>query len=105
MKTRIRNSLTALLVSLAALQMHAQQRINGTVSDETGQPVSGAIVMETGTSNATVTDTDGSYLITTKSSSPELLFTCIGYINVTAAWSGQARLDIIMSEDVQLMLS
>ena len=103
MKTRIRNSLTALLVSLAALQMYAQQRINGTVSDETGQPVSGAIVMETGTSNATVTDTDGSYLITTKSSSPELLFTCIGYINVTAAWSGQARLDIIMSEDVQLL--
>ena len=51
----------------------AQSRtITGTVVDSESQPVIGAVVNEMGTSNGTVTGSDGSFSITSSSSDVKL---------------------------------
>ena len=57
-----------------------QQRktITGNVVDETGQPVIGATVIETGTTNGAVTDLDGNFSLEIRSNA-EITVTCIGF--------------------------
>ena len=39
------------------------QVVNGTVTDQTGEPVIGASVLEMGTTNGTITDVDGNFTL------------------------------------------
>ena len=43
----------------------AQTEASGTIVDNTGEPIIGATVMETGTSNGTLTDIDGNFRLKT----------------------------------------
>ena len=47
-----------------ALFAQGTRNIGGTVVDEQGQPLPGAFVLQSGTSNGVVTDLDGHYSIT-----------------------------------------
>ncbi|MCB0687325.1 MAG: SusC/RagA family TonB-linked outer membrane protein [Saprospiraceae bacterium] len=53
--------------------------IEGVVTDEEGQPLIGATVLELGTSNGTVTDLDGHYKISVTGQSSRLQFSYTGY--------------------------
>ena len=67
--------LTAFLISL---EVSAQNvRVSGVVTDALG-PIPGANIMEEGTTNGTVTDVNGKYLISVSAKST-LVFSCIGY--------------------------
>ena len=50
-------------ILLCPLLLIAQIEINGVISDETGQPLPGATILEKNTNNGVVTDFDGNYSI------------------------------------------
>lgn len=55
------------------------RNISGNVVDEKGEPLIGVTVIEKGTTNGAVTDLDGNYKITTKTATPVLVFSYVGY--------------------------
>ena len=46
--------------------------VSGVITDELGEPVIGATVLEAGTTNGVITDIDGKYTINIKSKSPSI---------------------------------
>ena len=81
----------------------AQSRtITGTVIDSESQPVIGAVVTEMGTSNGTVTGSDGSFSITSSSSDVKLKISYVGLATQTINVGSQTNLSVKMSSDESL---
>ncbi|MBR0494286.1 MAG: TonB-dependent receptor [Muribaculaceae bacterium] len=59
----LKRFLISFMLMLTCTILYAQTEITGTVVDETGETVIGATVVEKGTSNGTVTDFDGNFVI------------------------------------------
>ncbi|MBQ9213044.1 MAG: carboxypeptidase-like regulatory domain-containing protein, partial [Bacteroidales bacterium] len=57
---RLKMFLTGLLLVFAST-LYAQTEISGTVTDDAGEPIIGASVVEKGTTNGTITDLDGNF--------------------------------------------
>lgn len=57
--------------------------LQGYVSDENGQPLVGATVIERGTTNGTTTDAEGRFRLRTAAASPELVISFVGYEDLT----------------------
>ena len=55
------------------------RNISGNVVDAKGEPLIGVTVIEKGTTNGAVTDLDCNYKITTKTATPVLVFSYVGY--------------------------
>ncbi|MBS1505476.1 MAG: TonB-dependent receptor [Bacteroidetes bacterium] len=90
-----------ILLMLACSQSFAQSlRVSGKISDEAGQPVPGASVVEKGTANGTVTDANGDYSLTVSSSTATIAFSFIGYKTQEIAVSGRAVIDVSLQADV-----
>jgi len=87
-----------LCLSTAAL---AQQRVSGTVTDETGQSVPGVSILEKGTTNGTTTDNDGKYSLNVAGSNSILVFSFIGYTTQEINVGGQTTIDLPLALDVK----
>lgn len=89
---------------LCAPQALAQTRtvtVNGSVVDETGEPVIGAVVMAKGRKGtATSTGVDGKFSLAVPQGT-QLVVTCLGYID--AEVNASAKLDIVLKEDSQMI--
>lgn len=95
--------LAALLTCLTLLggAAHAQTATtDGKVIDQNGIPVIGASVVEKGTMNGVMTDTDGAFTIKV-ASGKTLEVSCIGYVTVEVA--AAPRLSITLREDSQML--
>ena len=79
-------------------QMMAQTTVTGNVKDGTGEPIIGASVIVTGTSNGTVTDFDGNFTMKAKEGD-ELTISYVGYISQTVKVSGSAPINVTLLED------
>lgn len=77
-------------------------KISGTVVDEAGVPVIGAIVMDESSQNGVTTDLDGYYSISV-SANASLKVSCIGYEEFSFKPDGRLRIDIVLKEDNQLL--
>ncbi|WP_352422385.1 carboxypeptidase-like regulatory domain-containing protein [Proteiniphilum sp.] len=77
-----------------------QQRrtVSGTVTDTNGEAVIGANVMEKGTTNSTVTDTDRRFSLTIESGDI-FLISYIGYLGQEINTAGRTSFDIVLRED------
>ncbi|WP_055395238.1 TonB-dependent receptor [Flagellimonas eckloniae] len=88
------------LSDLKAIENDKQQTaLNGTVTDQNGQPLPGANVVEKGTTNGTQTDFDGNYTLELSTENPILVISYIGFLPKEIAVNGQATIDIILQED------
>lgn len=82
MKKRIQKFLLFLLAGCFATAAMAQTRqVSGTVKDKQGAPVSGATVIEKGTTNGVTTDDDGVFHITVAGSNSVLVISAINFGN------------------------
>ena len=79
-------------------QMMAQTTVTGNVKDGTGEPIIGASVIVTGTSNGTVTDFDGNFQMKA-SQGDELTISYIGFVTQKVKVNGSAPLSITLLED------
>ena len=81
---------------LSSSFVFSQSTITGTVTDgELNAPLSGANIIEVGTSNGTMTDFNGTFSINTTSSSGELLISFVGYKSLTLSFDGSTDLGSI----------
>ncbi len=81
------------------LPQDAQRRIRGKVTDQTGASLPGVFVVLTGTTNGTITDTDGNYSITNIPENATLQFSFVGMKAQTIAVQGKQTIDVILEED------
>lgn len=77
--------------------------INGIVTDKEGEPIIGANVMEKGTNNGTITNTEGKYTITVKSSKSVLVVSYIGYKNIEVQVGDNKSINVTLQEDSKLI--
>ncbi|MDR2121199.1 MAG: TonB-dependent receptor [Tannerella sp.] len=73
-------------------------RITGTVVDVNGEPVIGANIMEKGTANGNITDTDGNFYLTVQDNAI-LQISYIGYISQAITVGNQTHIKITLLED------
>jgi TonB-dependent starch-binding outer membrane protein SusC len=79
--------------------------ITGKVLDETNTPLPGVNVVLKGTTNGTVTDSDGNYslAIPDDQAGGTLMFSFIGYSTVEEAIAGRTTIDVTLKADVQAL--
>lgn len=89
------------LFMLSTTLAFAQNRVTGKVTDKSGEPLIGVNVLEIGTTNGTITDPDGKFLLNVEKGKT-LSFSFIGYkkqeVKVT-----QNVLNIVLQEDTELL--
>lgn len=76
--------------------------VSGTVVDVNGEPIIGASVMVKGTTNGTITDIDGHYLLTVPENC-SLEISYIGYTTLTVSSKGKNIINATLTEDAQLL--
>lgn len=82
---------------LSTMTAMAQMKVSGTIIDDFGEPLMAATVLETGTTNGTVTDMDGKFTLTMQSSKNTITVSYVGY--KTQVLKPQANMNIQMAED------
>ena len=80
----------------------SQRRISGTISDENGEPVIGANVVEKGTTNGTVTDIDGKFTLAVEDNAV-LHISYIGFLAQDINTAGKTTFDIVLHEDTKTL--
>ncbi len=83
--------------------LSAQKTITGKVMDRSGEGVIGANILEQGTTNGTITDIDGSYIITVQNESSVLEISYIGLKAIEETVGARSVVDILMSDDTELL--
>lgn len=91
-------TLTLVLLTLGA---SAQDKItvSGNVSDESGEPIIGATVMEALTTNGVVTDFDGNFKIQVKNEKATLKITYIGMIAQNIRVGNQRHVKVVLKDE------
>ena len=97
---RISILLILLLIAFAAGAQNVN--VSGKVTDSSGGPLPGVFVQQSGTSNAVSTDNAGRYTIGVPPQS-SLLFSCIGYKDVSVQLFDRTVIDVVMQEDAQAL--
>lgn len=83
-------------------QQISQRRVSGTISDEKGEPVIGANVVEKGTTNGTVTDIDGKFTLSVEDNAV-LHISYIGFLAQDINTTGKTTFDIVLQEDMKTL--
>jgi len=76
----------------------ATQTVRGKVTDAKGQPLPGVTIIIKGTTNGTITGTDGSYTLTTVATDATLVFSFVGMKAQEVAIAGKTVINITMEE-------
>lgn len=78
----------------------SKKRIEGVVRDQNGEPVIGANIVEKGTTNGTVTDIDGKFMLEVNENTA-IQVSFIGYLNMEVPVKGKSSFQLVMKEDSQ----
>ncbi|MDD4108856.1 MAG: SusC/RagA family TonB-linked outer membrane protein, partial [Prolixibacteraceae bacterium] len=92
----VKNEPTA---SSAAENEIQQRTVNGTVTDEGGQPLPGVSVIVKGTTQGTVTNTDGNFTITGVPEGATLVFSFVGMRLQEMIVGNQTSINVTMQEE------
>ncbi len=77
-------------------------RVSGVITDASGETVIGATVMEKGTSNGTITDIDGKYVLDVPANAT-LQVSYIGYMPRDIRVNNQQAINLVLKEDVMAL--
>ncbi|MBS1566997.1 MAG: TonB-dependent receptor plug domain-containing protein, partial [Bacteroidetes bacterium] len=77
--------------------------VSGTVTNDSGQPLSGISVLEKGTSNGTTTDTKGAFRLNVADRNAVLVFSSVGYLPREIRIGEQSTLQVTLTADVKAM--
>ena len=85
----------AMLLSLTTLAQNI--KVNGVVTDESGEPIIGCTVMQKGANNGTATDLDGKFTLSVPQNST-ITFSYIGFITQEVKIKNEKPISIILHE-------
>ena len=77
--------------------------IQGVVRDGRGNPIPGVSIYEKGTTRGTYSDLEGNYSFSASSPESVLVFSCMGYLDQEVALGGQARHNVMLREDAEVL--
>ena len=99
----LKTILPCLLFALATVAQAQNLTVTGVVTDSsTGEPVPFASIRIDGTMNGGMTDLDGKYSISVPSNGA-LIFSSIGYKDVTVPVAGKALHNVLLDPDTQML--
>lgn len=99
---RIQGRQILLIAREQASEPSIRKTVSGIVSDEKGEPIIGANVIEKGTTNGVITDLDGRFsLSVTPGATFEISY--IGYISQGMPVGNQSTLHVVLKEDSQAL--
>ena len=78
-------------------------RISGTILDQSGYPIPGAAVIETGTTNGTTTDLDGNFSLTVSDAGASIEITSLGYDTVTLPVGARTVFEVTLQEEAVVL--
>lgn len=87
---------------IAEAQQQKKINITGTVLDVAGVPVVGASIIEAGTTNGTITDTEGGFSLDVGEGA-SIRISCIGYAEQTVPTAGKTRFSLVLEEDAKAL--
>ena len=104
MRNPINKLFLTLCLVLLSLGASAQEKItvSGQVTDEAGEGIIGASVLEAGTTNGTITDFDGNFKLQVKPNAT-LRFSYIGFTSQSVRVNGQKTVNVTLLEDRQVV--
>ena len=73
--------------------------IKGTVTDENGNPLAGASIVEKGTVNGTQSDFDGNFSIDVNDINAVIVFSYVGFLTKEVAVNNQTTITVTLQED------
>ena len=76
----------------------AQQSVIGSVTDDQGVPLSGANIVEKGTTNGVIADFDGNFSLEVVNDNAILVVSYIGFATKEVQVTGQTKLNIVLEE-------
>src|SRR5690554_3439557 len=86
---------------LETAELQQQQRtVSGKVTDSSGQPLPGVTIVLKGTTQGTVTNTDGEYSFSSLPEDATLVFSFVGMRSHEVVVGSQTRINVRMEEDV-----
>jgi TonB-linked SusC/RagA family outer membrane protein len=90
--------------SKTTMESIAQQKkqITGRVVDAAGMPITGANIVEVGTTNGTVTDLDGKFTLSVADDAI-LRISYIGYLTQDVNTAGKTQVDVVLQEDTKAL--
>lgn len=88
-----------LLMKKSSSLQQVTKSVKGVVKDQFGEPVIGANVIEKGTTNGTVTDLNGEYLLSLIGDNAVLQFSYIGYQPQEHPVGDKTTINVVLSED------
>ena len=102
---RLQKILAVSVMLLAGLGLFAQNRtVQGTVFDSAQQPLPGVGVVLQGTTNGTVTGTDGTYSLKVPSGQAVLTFSSLGYQTQTVTVpASQSQVNVTLEDDAMTL--
>lgn len=83
-------------------QQQQKKQITGKITDEQGEPVIGANIIEKGTTNGTITDIDGNFSFRVEEDAV-LQISYIGYLELEISTSGRSSVNIVLQEDTKAL--
>ena len=75
--------------------------VTGTVTDETGAPLTGVSILVKGTSRGTTSDAEGNFTIEVDDSNAILVFSFIGYVIEEVSVGNKSKLAVSLIQDIQ----
>lgn len=101
MKSTLKHLFLTLLGIIMSFNAFAQGlSVKGVVKDNTGEPIIGANILEKGTTNGTITDMDGQFVLSVKKGAT-LVISFIGY--QTKELPATANMNVVLNDDAQLL--
>lgn len=94
---------TFLLSMLCVLAFAQGKQISGIIKDSAGEPMIGVNVLVKGTTNGTITDFDGKFVIQDVKDSDVLTVTYVGYVSQSIAVGNKSSFNIILKEDTEAL--
>lgn len=77
----------------------AQKKIQGSIKDSNGIPLTGVTVSEKNASNAVLSDFDGKYEITVKNPDDKLVFSYLGFLTQEIDVSNRDQINVVLKEN------
>ncbi|MDR1503811.1 MAG: carboxypeptidase-like regulatory domain-containing protein, partial [Prevotella sp.] len=99
---RARGMLTLILIFMSTLVFAQTKTVTGTVVDDLGDSVIGAVITVKGSIKGTVTDHDGNFSVMA-SAQDVLNIKLIGYIEQNITVGSQTHIKIVLQEDTQML--
>ncbi len=95
--------LLAIFLVIAVTSFAQSKTVSGTVIDKTGESVIGASVVVRGTTNGTITDFDGNFILQNVPINGTIRVSFVGYKTVDILIKGQSMLKVTLEEDTETL--